>query len=221
MTREVGLQGPSMRMFRITCSDNTSRQLVCVRAHIRQICRCMRLAARTTADRRCLCRGVNNLRYADIADLVQVEDLLVFDPHRMWSRRNPLQKMISTPTAVGEVWASILYDVYAGLVDTFGFSVNARTNPNDRGNRGDPTDFPAGNIVFMRLFMVTLPLLGFQPTCAWCASLASYSWPFLSCHRSYYLDTSWYHPLWRCSRACFAARFCEAWSWSRSCQPSK
>ncbi|KAF9486149.1 metallo proteinase 10 [Pholiota conissans] len=56
--------------------------------------------------------------------------------------------------AIGEVWANMLHNVYAALVDSLGFDDNKLTNPNGS----------AGNIVFMRLFLDSLALQPCNPT---------------------------------------------------------
>ena len=46
-------------------------------------------------------------------------------------------------SAAGEIWANMLHNVYAALVNKYGFSSTARTNPDGR----------EGNIVFLHLFI--------------------------------------------------------------------
>lgn len=58
---------------------------------------------------------------------------------------------------VGEVWANMLHNIYAVLVENFGYAADARTNP----------DQSAGNVVYMHLFMDSLPLLPCSPDCQW------------------------------------------------------
>jgi len=55
---------------------------------------------------------------------------------------------------IGEVWANILHNLYAALVDSHGFSATARTNPGGT----------EGNIVFLRLFMHALLIQPCNPT---------------------------------------------------------
>jgi len=55
----------------------------------------------------------------------------------------------------GEIWANMLHNVYAALVNMYGFSPTARTNPYGR----------EGNIVFLRLFMDGLSKQSCYPTC--------------------------------------------------------
>ncbi|TEB17453.1 hypothetical protein FA13DRAFT_1804360 [Coprinellus micaceus] len=55
---------------------------------------------------------------------------------------------------IGEVWANILHNVYAGLVEEKGFSADKLTNP----------DGPEGNIVYMRLFIASLAVQPCNPT---------------------------------------------------------
>jgi len=56
---------------------------------------------------------------------------------------------------IGEVWANMLHNVYAVLVDERGFSADKLTNP----------DGKEGNIVFMRLFMRSLSIQPCNPSC--------------------------------------------------------
>ncbi|CAA7257405.1 unnamed protein product [Cyclocybe aegerita] len=56
--------------------------------------------------------------------------------------------------SIGEVWANMLHNVYAALVDELGFSADKLTNPDGR----------EGNIVFMRLFMDALSIQPCNPT---------------------------------------------------------
>lgn len=55
---------------------------------------------------------------------------------------------------IGEVWANMLHNVYAALVDSLGFSADKLTNP----------DGKEGNIVWMRLFIASLALQPCNPT---------------------------------------------------------
>ncbi|KAF8223985.1 metalloprotease [Tricholoma matsutake] len=55
---------------------------------------------------------------------------------------------------IGEVWANMLHNVYAALVQANGFSTTARTNPVGT----------AGNVVFLHLFIDALPLQPCNPT---------------------------------------------------------
>ncbi|KAJ6587514.1 Fungalysin metallopeptidase-domain-containing protein [Mycena vulgaris] len=55
---------------------------------------------------------------------------------------------------IGEVWANMLHNVYAVLVEKHGFSTTAATNP----------DGPEGNIVFLHLMLDALALQPCQPT---------------------------------------------------------
>ncbi|KAI0688605.1 Fungalysin metallopeptidase-domain-containing protein [Cytidiella melzeri] len=56
--------------------------------------------------------------------------------------------------AIGEVWANMLHNVYAGLVGVHGFSATAHTDPTTTG----------GNTVFLHLFIDALPLQPCNPT---------------------------------------------------------
>ncbi|KAF9556787.1 hypothetical protein CPC08DRAFT_75227 [Agrocybe pediades] len=72
---------------------------------------------------------VNPLRYSSLKTLTEVHD-------------------------IGEVWANLLYQVYAGLVGAHGWSANARTDPTTS----------EGNVVFMHLFIDSLPIQPCNPT---------------------------------------------------------
>jgi extracellular elastinolytic metalloproteinase len=72
---------------------------------------------------------VNPLRYSSLKTLTEVHD-------------------------IGEVWANILHNVYAGLVGAHGFSATAHTDPTVTG----------GNAVFLHLFLDALPLQPCNPT---------------------------------------------------------
>ncbi|KAJ3514000.1 hypothetical protein NLJ89_g2625 [Agrocybe chaxingu] len=72
---------------------------------------------------------VNPLRYSSLRTLNEVHD-------------------------IGEVWANILHNVYAALVNAHGWSATARTNPNGA----------EGNIVFLHLFLDALTLQPCNPT---------------------------------------------------------
>ena len=66
-----------------------------------------------------------------------------------------LALFIDFAIGIGEVWANMLHNVYAALVDAHGFSNDKLTNP----------DGQEGNIIFMRLFLDALPLQPCNPTC--------------------------------------------------------
>ncbi|CAA7257402.1 unnamed protein product [Cyclocybe aegerita] len=72
---------------------------------------------------------VNPLRYSSLRTLNEVHD-------------------------IGEVWANILHNVYAALVNAHGWSATARTNPNGT----------EGNVVFLHLFLDALTLQPCNPT---------------------------------------------------------
>ncbi|KAH8797984.1 Fungalysin metallopeptidase-domain-containing protein [Flagelloscypha sp. PMI_526] len=55
---------------------------------------------------------------------------------------------------IGEVWANILYNVYAALVEQYGWSETGRTNP----------DGTEGNVVWLHLFLDALLLQPCNPT---------------------------------------------------------
>ncbi|KAF8638159.1 hypothetical protein AX17_002402 [Amanita inopinata Kibby_2008] len=79
-------------------------------------------------------------------------------PYSTDPKVNPLRyssvKGLSEPHIIGEVWANMLHNVYANLVQARGFSSTALTNPNGQ----------EGNVVFMHLFMDSLPLQPCNPT---------------------------------------------------------
>ncbi|PPQ79033.1 hypothetical protein CVT25_002342 [Psilocybe cyanescens] len=56
--------------------------------------------------------------------------------------------------SIGEVWANMLHNVYAVLVNSFGFSNNARVNP----------DVNKGNVIFMHLFIDALSIQPCEPS---------------------------------------------------------
>jgi extracellular elastinolytic metalloproteinase len=74
--------------------------------------------------------SVNPLRYSSLQTLNEVHD-------------------------IGEIWANILHNVYAALVNARGFSSTARTNSSGT----------QGNVVFLRLFLDALALQPCNPTC--------------------------------------------------------
>ncbi|KAF5332497.1 hypothetical protein D9611_005472 [Ephemerocybe angulata] len=74
-------------------------------------------------------RQVNPLTYADLQTLSEVHD-------------------------IGEVWANMLHNVLAALVDTYGWSATAMTNP--QGNQG--------NVIYLHLFIDALALQPCNPT---------------------------------------------------------
>jgi extracellular elastinolytic metalloproteinase len=57
-------------------------------------------------------------------------------------------------TEIGEVWANMLHNVYAGLVVAKGFSDNARKDPSGK----------EGNVIFLHLFIDALALQPCNPT---------------------------------------------------------
>jgi len=56
---------------------------------------------------------------------------------------------------IGQVWANILHNVHADLVEKYGFSTTALTN----------ADGTEGNVVFLRLLVDALALQPVSPTC--------------------------------------------------------
>lgn len=67
----------------------------------------------------------------------------------------PFNDLFFMMVGIGEVWANMLHNVYAVLVDERGFSAEKLTNP----------DGKEGNIVFMRLFMRSLSIQPCNPSC--------------------------------------------------------
>ena len=55
---------------------------------------------------------------------------------------------------IGEIWANILHNVLAALVEARGFSENAKANPDQDG----------GNVVYLHLFLDALALQPCNPT---------------------------------------------------------
>ncbi len=62
---------------------------------------------------------------------------------------------IDSAIGIGEVWANMLHNVYAALVNAREFSNDKLTNPHGQ----------EGNVVFMRLFLDALPLQPCNLTC--------------------------------------------------------
>lgn len=79
-------------------------------------------------------------------------------PYSVNARTNPLRYSDAGRSQevheIGEVWANMLHNVYAALVEDKGFSADKLTNP----------DGPEGNIIFMRLFIDSLALQPCNPT---------------------------------------------------------
>ncbi|KAG6853680.1 hypothetical protein C0991_002323 [Blastosporella zonata] len=78
----------------------------------------------------------------------------------VFSTTNPLRyssiKTLNEVHNIGEVWANLLHNVYAALVDAYGWSATAKTNPSGT----------EGNVVFLHLFLDALPLQPCSPTFA-------------------------------------------------------
>jgi len=64
---------------------------------------------------------------------------------------------ISCETDAGEIWANMLHNVHAKLLEKYGFSAKARTNPSGK----------EGNIVWLHLFMDSFAIMPCNPTCKW------------------------------------------------------
>ncbi|KAI0260276.1 Fungalysin metallopeptidase-domain-containing protein [Gloeopeniophorella convolvens] len=79
-------------------------------------------------------------------------------PYSTSATTNPLRysslKTLTEVHDIGEVWANILHNVYASLVQAHGWSATARTDPTTS----------EGNVVFMHLFIDSLLLQPCNPT---------------------------------------------------------
>ena len=79
-------------------------------------------------------------------------------PYSTSASTNPLRyssiKTLNEVHNIGEVWANMLHNVYAALVDEHGYDADARTTPSST----------AGNSVFLHLFIDALPLQPCNPT---------------------------------------------------------
>ncbi|CDO72836.1 hypothetical protein BN946_scf185002.g21 [Trametes cinnabarina] len=79
-------------------------------------------------------------------------------PYSTSATVNPLRyssvKQLNEVHNIGEVWANILHNVYAALVQAHGFSTTARTDATGS----------EGNVVFFHLFVDALPLQPCNPT---------------------------------------------------------
>ncbi|CAA7257435.1 unnamed protein product [Cyclocybe aegerita] len=79
-------------------------------------------------------------------------------PYSVNTTTNPLRysdlKKLTEVHYIGEVWANMLHNVYASLVQQFDYSSDRFTNP----------DSPAGNVVFLRLFIDSLAIQPCNPT---------------------------------------------------------
>ncbi|KAJ6627921.1 Fungalysin metallopeptidase-domain-containing protein [Mycena sp. CBHHK59/15] len=80
----------------------------------------------------CTQRTTNPLRYSDVETLAEDQSV-----HK-----------------IGEVWANILHNINAALVEKYGFSTSAMTNP----------DGTEGNIIFLHLFIDAMALQPTRPT---------------------------------------------------------
>ncbi|KAJ3517106.1 hypothetical protein NLJ89_g723 [Agrocybe chaxingu] len=79
-------------------------------------------------------------------------------PYSVNTTTNPLRysdlKKLTEVHYIGEVWANMLHNVYASLVQQFDYSSDRFTNP----------DSPAGNVVFLRLFIDSLAIQPCNPS---------------------------------------------------------
>ena len=92
-------------------------------------------------------RHVNPLRYSDLQ--------MTTDPHSTSFHILQSFFICLLYSDVGEIWANMLHNVLAALVQERGFSTQALTNTNG----------PEGNVVFMHLFIDALALQPCNPTC--------------------------------------------------------
>lgn len=94
-------------------------------------------------------RTTNPLTYSSLQTLREVHG----------QHSESFRKNASNPsgfqTDIGEVWANMLHNVYAGLVAAHGWTADARTNPNGT----------QGNVVHLHLFLDALLLQPCNPTC--------------------------------------------------------
>ncbi len=93
--------------------------------------------------------SVNPLRYSSLTTLQEIHGELI--P----SNRDPYFDVRPLCEAIGEVWANMLHNVYAALVQEHGWSSTAMEDPSGA----------EGNIVYLHLFMDALSLQPCNPTC--------------------------------------------------------
>ena len=91
----------------------------------------------------------NPLNYSNLQTLTEVHGQ---PPHSSLLR---IHELICLTVDIGEVWANMLHNVLAALVDALGFSSTAKTDASG----------PEGNVVFMHLMLDALPLQPCNPTC--------------------------------------------------------
>ena len=70
------------------------------------------------------------------------------------SRLDMNERALTMRKDIGEVWANVLHNVYAALVEGFGWDADFKTN----------ADSDKGNVVFMHLFIDSLALQPCNPT---------------------------------------------------------
>jgi extracellular elastinolytic metalloproteinase len=92
---------------------------------------------------------VNPLKYGNIATLNEVHSTY-YPPPLIFQSLIIVLRFLD----IGEIWANLLHNIYAALVAQYGWSPDARTNP----------DGTEGNIVHMHLFIDALPLQPCNPT---------------------------------------------------------
>jgi hypothetical protein len=129
---------------------------------------------------------------------------------------NPLRysslRKLNEVHAIGEVWANMLHNVYAALVEVCGFSSTALT-----GSTGE-----AGNVVYMHLLMGALPLQPCNPTCTFgCHPLVP---PLLSVIdsivlvisylRMQHMDPGRRESVPGCEQMHHLQGICELWAWT-------
>ncbi|KAJ7214927.1 Fungalysin metallopeptidase-domain-containing protein [Mycena pura] len=79
------------------------------------------------------------------------------NPFRYWNVWEYMTKDEERVHHIGPIWANILHNIHAALVEKYGFSTSAMTNP----------DGTEGNIMFLHLFIDALALQPAQPTFLW------------------------------------------------------
>ncbi|KAJ7935939.1 Fungalysin metallopeptidase-domain-containing protein [Mycena leptocephala] len=103
----------------------------------------------------------------DVPDLVMGEYIIINNPANIRTHpystnatTNPLKygnlATLNEVHNIGEVWCNLLHNIYAALVAQYGWSPDARTNP----------DGTKGNIVHTHLIIDSLPLQPCNPTFA-------------------------------------------------------
>jgi len=100
----------------------------------------------TSATTHYIIRNTNPLRYQDLNKRKEEHGLIFL------SLRS---SGISCGIDAGEIWANMLHNVHAKLLEKYGFSATARINPAGQ----------EGNIVWLHLFMDSFAIMPCNPTC--------------------------------------------------------